>query len=164
MAIKRRRSINPSERFQTYLDTSDITKKKPERSLVAGSLKRCSGRNAYGRITVRHRGGGSARNYRIIDFRRSQIDVEGVVASIEYDPNRNVRIGLVKYRNGAKRYILMPEGLKVGSKIVAGVSVDARIGNSMPLRSVPIGFTVHNVEITPGAEGNLQGVLGHQSS
>jgi len=155
MAIKRRRSINPSERFQTYLDTSDITKKKPERSLVAGSLKRCSGRNAYGRITVRHRGGGSARNYRIIDFRRSQIDVEGVVASIEYDPNRNVRIGLVKYRNGAKRYILMPEGLKVGSKIVAGVSVDARIGNSMPLRSVPIGFTVHNVEITPGSGGKF---------
>jgi len=149
MAIKRRRPINPSMRFQTYLDNSDITTKKPEKSLIDGSLKRCSGRNAYGRITTRHRGGGSARNYRIVDFRRSQKDVEGTVATIEYDPNRNVRIGLIKYRNGAKAYHLMPEGLKVGDKIVASVTADARIGNSMPLRSVPVGFFVHNVEVTP---------------
>jgi len=152
---KRRKPVNPSLRFQSYVDNSDITKKKPEKSLVDGSLKRCSGRNAYGRITTRHRGGGAARNYRIIDFRRSQKDIEGVVSSIEYDPNRNVRIGLIKYRNGAKRYILMPEGLKVGDKILAGIEVDAKVGNSMPLRSVPVGFVVHNVEFKPGEGGKF---------
>jgi len=155
MAIKRRRPINPSLRFQTYIDNSDITSKKPEKSLIDGSLKRCSGRNAYGRITTRHRGGGSARNYRIIDFRRSQRDIEGTIATIEYDPNRNVRIGLIKYKNGAKKYILMPEGLKVGDKILASVTADARVGNSMPLRSVPVGFFVHNVEVNPGKGGKF---------
>jgi len=151
MAIKRRKPINPSLRFQTYIDNSDITKKKPEKSLVDGSLKRSGGRNVYGRITTRHRGGGRARNYRIIDFRWSQKDIVGRVASVEYDPNRNVRIGLVNYANGAKRYILLPDGLKVGAKIIAGVNVDAKTGNSMPLKNIPVGFTVHNVEITPGS-------------
>ncbi|MFC1842789.1 50S ribosomal protein L2 [Candidatus Dependentiae bacterium] len=155
MAIKRRKPTNPSLRFQTFIDNSDITKKKPEKSLVDGSSKRCSGRNAYGRITTRHRGGGSSRNYRIIDFRRSQRDVQGVVSSIEYDPNRNVRIGLVKYLNGAKRYILMPDGLKVGTKIVSSVTADARVGNSMPLRSIPVGFVIHNVESAPGKGGKF---------
>jgi len=151
MAIKRRKPVNPSLRFQTFIDNSDITKKKPEKSLVDGSSKRCGGRNAYGRITTRHRGGGSSRNYRIIDFRWSQKDITGRIASVEYDPNRNVRIGLVNYKNGAKRYILLPEGLKVGDKIISGVSVDAKTGNSMPLKNIPVGFTVHNVEITPGS-------------
>jgi len=155
MAIKRRKPINPSMRFQTYLDTSDITKKKPEKSLIDGSLKRRGGRNVYGRITTRHRGGGRARNYRIIDFRWSQKDVPGRIAAVEYDPNRNVRIGLVHYKNGAKRYILLPDGLKVGNTIVAGTGVDAKPGNSMPLRNVPVGFIVHNVEITPGSGGKF---------
>ena len=155
MAIKRKRPINPSMRFQTYVDNSDITKKKPEKSLIDGSKRRCSGRNAYGRITTRHRGGGAARNYRIVDFRRSQKDIEGKVAAIEYDPNRNVRIALVHYKNGAKKYVLMPEGLKVGSTILASVNADAKVGNSMPLRNVPVGFVVHNVEVNPGKGGKF---------
>ncbi|KKP29579.1 MAG: 50S ribosomal protein L2 [candidate division TM6 bacterium GW2011_GWF2_30_66] len=155
MAIKRRRPVNPSLRFQTFIDNSDLTTDKPEKSLIDGSIKRCSGRNAYGRITVRHRGGGAARNYRIVDFRRSQKDVEGIVSTIEYDPNRNVRIGLVKYTNGAKTYVLMPNDLKVGSKILASVNAEARVGNSMPIRAVPVGFFVHNVEVKPGSGGKF---------
>jgi len=155
MGIKRRKPINSSSRFQTYIDNSDLTRKKPEKSLIDGSLKRCGGRNCNGRITVRHRGGGASRNYRVIDFRRSQKDVVGRVASIEYDPNRNVRIGLVNYENGSKRYILMPGGLKVGDKICSGVSVDAKLGNSMPLKNIPVGFMIHNVEASPGAGGKF---------
>ncbi|MFC1842012.1 50S ribosomal protein L2 [Candidatus Dependentiae bacterium] len=155
MAIKRRKPVNPSLRFQTFVDNSDITKKKPEKSLVDGSSKRCSGRNAYGRITTRHRGGGASRNYRIIDFRRSQRGVEGKIAAVEYDPNRNVRIGLIHYKNGAKRYVLLPGGLKVGDKILASVEADAKVGNSMPLRKIPVGFTVHNVEVYPGEGGKF---------
>jgi len=153
MAIKRRKPVNPSLRFQTFIDNSDITKKKPEKSLLAGNLKRCCGRNAYGRITTRHRGGGANKNYRIVDFRRSQKDIVGRIASVEYDPNRNVRIGLVNYENGAKRYVLLPEGLGVKDKIIASVKADANVGNSMPLRNVPVGFVVHNVENTPGSGG-----------
>jgi len=151
MAIKRRKPRNASLRFQTYIDNSDITKKKPEKSLIDGSLKRRSGRNSYGRITMRHRGGGSARNYRIVDFRYSQKDISGEIFSVEYDPNRNVRIGLINYQNGAKKYLLLPEGLKVGDKILASAQADAKTGNSMPLSSVPVGFVVHNVEITPAS-------------
>src|SRR3546814_16678163 len=114
MAIITRKPRNASIRFQTYVDTSDITTTTPEPSLVFG-LKKKAGRNAYGRITVRHQGGGAKRKYRIIDFNRSQKNVQGKVATIEYDPNRNVRIGLVIYSNGSKRYILMPKGLSVGS-------------------------------------------------
>ena len=132
-----------------------MTKKRPERSLVDGATKRCSGRNVNGRITVRHRGGGAARVYRIIDFRRSQKDVVGRIKAIEYDPNRNVRIGLVYYANGAKRYILMPGGLGVGDSVLASIEADAKIGNSMPLRQVPVGFMVHNIEISPGFGGKL---------
>lgn len=152
MPIRRRKPRNASLRFQTFVDTSDLTKKKkPERSLLDGSLKRISGRNNYGRITMRHRGGGSARNYRIIDFRWSQRDVPGKIVSVEYDPNRNVRIGLVFYENGAKKYMLLPDGLKVGNTVFAGLEADAKIGYAMPLRQVPVGFVVHNVEIRPGS-------------
>ncbi|HEV2601678.1 MAG TPA: 50S ribosomal protein L2 [Candidatus Babeliales bacterium] len=154
MAIRNRRPRNSSLRFQTYLDTSDITKKSPEKSLVS-SLKSKAGRNAYGRITVRHRGGGAARKYREIDFKRMERDVTGTIAAIEYDPNRNVRIGLVFYENGAKKYILMPEGLSVGSKIFASEKAEAKNGNAMPLSKIPLGFTVHNVEITPGSGGKF---------
>jgi large subunit ribosomal protein L2 len=154
MAIISRKPRNASLRFQTYIDTSDLTKKKPERSLVKG-LRKSGGRNAYGRMTVRHRGGGAMRKYRIVDFNRIERDIPGKIVSLEYDPNRNVRIGLTVYANGAKRYTLMPETLKIGSTIIAGSEVEARIGNSLPLRSIPVGFTIHNVEITPGSGGKF---------
>ncbi|MDP3889432.1 MAG: 50S ribosomal protein L2 [bacterium] len=148
MAINKRKPRNSSLRFQSYLDSSDITKKKPERSLVTG-LKRGSGRNAYGRITVRHKGGGAARKYRMIDFKRSEIDIPGKVMSIEHDPNRNVRIGLVTYANGARKYMLMPDGLPVGSSVLVSEKAEVKIGNSLPIKKIPLGFMIHNVEIRP---------------
>jgi len=155
MAIVSRKPRNASLRFQTYVDSSDITKKKPERGLIKGLLKKGGGRNNYGRITVRHRGGGALRKYRIIDFKRNQRDVPGKIVAIEYDPNRNVRIGLVSYKSGAKGYILLPEGLGVGNPVIASESAEARIGNAMPLASIPVGFTIHNVEILPGKGGTF---------
>lgn len=154
MAIKTRRPQNASLRFQTFVDTSDLTKKKPERALVVGLRKR-GGRNAYGRITVRHRGGGAKRKYRLIDFTRSERTVPGRVVAVEYDPNRSARIALVVYDNGAKRYHLMPQGLSVGSVIRAGADVEAKTGNCLPLRNIPVGFTIHNVEIAPGSGGTF---------
>lgn len=154
MAIVTRKPRSASLRFQTYLDTSDLTKKKPERGLTTG-LRKKGGRNAYGRMTIRHRGGGAPRKYRLIDFKREVRDVPGKIIAIEYDPNRNVRIGLISYASGAKRYILMPEGLEIGNTVVAGHNVEAKVGNALPLRSIPVGFTVHNVEITPGSGGKF---------
>lgn len=154
MAIIKRKPRSASLRFQTFLSSDDITTTKPEKSLVVG-LKRKAGRNAYGRITVRHRGGGAQKSYRIIDFKRSVRDVEGVVTTVEYDPNRNVRIGLVAYKNGVKAYILLPEKVKVGTVVAAGQDVEAKPGNAMPLRKVPVGFTVHNVEIKPEEGGTF---------
>ncbi len=151
--VKRRPSIS-SLRFQSFLTSKDLTKKKPERALVKG-LKRSGGRNAYGRITVRHRGGGAQKKYRLIDFMRSERDVLGTIKSIEYDPNRNVRIGLVFYANGAKSYMLMPDTLKVGSKVLSSKNAEAKVGNCLPLRNVPSGFVVHNIEIRPGSGGKL---------
>lgn len=154
MAIVSRKPRNSSLRFQTYIDNSDITKKTPEPSLVKGLAKK-GGRNAYGRITVRHQGGGAARKYRMIDFNRTQRNVNGTVVTIEYDPNRNVRIGLVVYQNGAKTYILMPQELNVGNKIYSGLDAEAKVGNSLPIKNIPVGFTIHNVEITPGSGGKF---------
>jgi len=154
MTIKTRRPQNSSLRFQTYLDTSEITRKSPERTLVYG-LKKRGGRNAYGRITVRHRGGGAYQKYRIIDFKREQRDVPGRVAAIEYDPNRNVRLGLVQYANGAKHYMLLPDGLTIGTTVMAGDQVEPRVGNAIPLRNIPEGFMVHNIEIKPGSGGKI---------
>jgi large subunit ribosomal protein L2 len=154
MPIIKRKPTNSSLRFQSFLTSKDITKKKPERNLVKG-LRKSGGRNAYGRITVRHRGGGASRKYRMIDFKRSDRDVVGTIQAIEYDPNRNVRIGLVYYQNGAKSYILMPETLKIGSPILASDTAEAKIGNSLPLRHVPAGFMVHNIEIRPGSGGKF---------
>ena len=154
MAIIRRKPRSASLRFQTFIDTSGLTKKSPEKSLVKG-LSKTGGRNAYGRITSRHRGGGAPRKYRMIDFKRLDRNVEGKITAIEYDPNRNVHIGLVFFRNGAKRYILMPEGLKVGSLVYSAIDAEAKIGNSMPLRSIPVGFTIHNVEIRPNSGGKF---------
>lgn len=154
MAIITRKPRSASLRFQTFLDNSDLTKKKPERGLTIG-LKKGGGRNAYGRITVRHRGGGARQSYRIIDFARAEREVPGRIAAIEYDPNRNVRIGLVFYQNGSKRYILMPEGLSVGSMVHASAKAEAKTGNCLPLRNIPVGFMVHNIEITPGSGGKF---------
>lgn len=154
MAIVTRKPQNASLRFQTFVDNKDITTKQPERRLVRG-LRKSGGRNAYGRITVRHRGGGAQRKYRIIDFKRVERDVPGRVTTVEYDPNRNVRIGLVAYANGAKHYVLLPQGVTVGSTIIAGREVEPKTGHSLPLRTIPIGFVVHNVEITPGSGGKF---------
>lgn len=154
MAIVKRKPRTPSSRFQTYMSSDDITAKKPEKSLVVG-LRKSGGRNAYGRITSFHKGGGARRLYRVIDFRRSERDIPGKVTTIEYDPNRNVRIGLVVYANGAKRYVLIPEKVSVGSVIISGENVEANVGNCMPLRNIPVGFYVHNVEMRPGSGGKL---------
>lgn len=154
MSIVKRKPTTPSQRFQSFLSSKDLTKKKPEKSLVKG-LKRTGGRNAYGRITVRHRGGGAAKLYRIVDFKRLERDVPGVVNAIEYDPNRNVRIGLINYANGAKSYMLLPEDLAVGATVLSGESVEAKVGNCVPLSNVPIGFMVHNIEIRPGSGGKI---------
>jgi len=135
MAIRNRKPRNASLRFQTFVSSADITHKKPESSLVTGLKKKSGGRNAYGRITVRHRGGGATRKYRIIDFARTTRDVPGKITTVEYDPNRNVRIGLVVYANGAKHYILLPEGLSVGSPVIASEIADAKPGNAMPLKT-----------------------------
>ncbi|HEV2917210.1 MAG TPA: 50S ribosomal protein L2 [Candidatus Babeliales bacterium] len=152
MPIVRRRPRNSSLRFQSFISSEEITRKKPERSLVT-SLKSTGGRNSYGRITVRHREGGAARKYRIIDFARQERDVPGILMSIEYDPNRNVRIGLIGYANGAKRYILLPQGLSVGDTVIASEKIDAKIGNCLPLENIPVGFIVHNVGIKPELAG-----------
>lgn len=154
MAIIKRRPRNASLRFQSYLASNDLTTDKPEKSLVVG-LRRSGGRNAYGRTTVRYRGGGASKKYRMVDFVRRDYDIPGKVTTIEYDPNRNVRIGLVVYPNGLKRYVLIPEGLVVGSSIVSSKDAEAKPGNCMPLRKIPVGFMVHNVEITPGSGGTF---------
>lgn len=154
MAIVRRKPVNSSSRTQRYISTKNLTKKKPERSLTA-SLNKKGGRNAYGRITVRHRGGGAKRMYRIVDFKRIQREVGGVVNALEYDPNRNVPIALVVYKNGAKGYILSPESLKVGREVIASAGAEAKIGNHLPLKNIPVGFFIHNVELHPGGGGKF---------
>lgn len=152
MAVVLRKPRNSSLRFQSFISNKDITKKKSEKKLVIG-LRKSGGRNSYGRITVRHRGGGAYRKYRIVDFARRDRNVEGTVTSIEYDPNRNVRIGLVVYKNGSKRYILLPEKLKVGGKVYAGEDAEPKVGNCMPLNVIPTGFSIHNIELVPGKGG-----------
>jgi large subunit ribosomal protein L2 len=152
MAIISRKPRNPSLRFQQFVSTKDLTKKRPEKSLVA-PIAESGGRNVYGGITVRHRGGRVKRLYRIIDFKRVYKGVEGVVKSLEYDPNRNVPIALVVYKNGAKGYILAPEGLSVGHQVLASDAAEAKVGNCLPLKNIPIGFFIHNVELYPGRGG-----------
>ena len=154
MAIKRRKPTSPGCRFQSHIITTDLTKKKPEKALVRG-LRKTGGRNSYGRITVRHRGGGAARKYRVVDFKRVDRDIPGKITAVEYDPNRNVRIALVVYQNGAKRYILMPDELSVGSIVLAGENVEPKVGNCLSLRKIPTGFMIHNVEITPKSGGKF---------
>jgi len=154
MPIVTRKPRNSSLRFQQYIVDKELTKKAPEKSLVA-PLKKTGGRNAYGRITCRHRGGGAKKIYRIVDFKRATRNVPGIVAALEYDPNRNLPIALITYKNGAKGYILKPEGLKVGDTVLAGEKAEAKVGNCLPLKEIPIGFFVHNVELYPGQGGKF---------
>ncbi|HUT66482.1 MAG TPA: 50S ribosomal protein L2 [Spirochaetota bacterium] len=154
MAVKKYKPVTPSRRYFSVVDSSDITRDKPHKPLTKGK-KRISGRNNYGRMTVRSRGGGHKRLYRVIDFKRDKRDVEAKVVSIEYDPNRSARIALLYYLDGEKRYILAPDGLKVGDRVVAGEKVKLSVGNSMPLANIPVGTTVHNVELNPGRGGQL---------
>ncbi len=152
MAIRKINPTSPGQRGMTRSDFAEITTDKPEKSLLR-ALKKKSGRNNTGRITCRHKGGGVKQAYRIIDFKRNKFDIEGTVKTIEYDPNRNVRISLVVYADGEKRYILTPETLKVGDKIKSGNNADINVGNALPLEMIPLGTNVHNIEMVPGNGG-----------
>jgi len=154
MPIRKRKPTSPGRRFQTVSDFAEVSKSKPEKSLTK-SKKRSSGRNVYGRTTSRHRGGGHKQKYRDIDFKRGKDGVPAKVAAIEYDPNRNARIALLHYRDGEKRYILAPSGVAVGDVLQSGQGSEIRPGNSLPLRYIPVGTTVHNIELKPGAGGKL---------
>ena len=149
MGIKQFKPTTPSRRGMTVSTFEEITKTKPERSLTT-SLKKNAGRNSYGRITVRHHGGGSRRKYRIIDFKRRKVDVPAQVLSIEYDPNRTANIALLQYEDGEKAYILAPIGLKVGNTVMAGSNADIKPGNSLPISSIPVGTMIHCIELKPG--------------
>ncbi len=154
MAIKTYKPTTPSRRGMSVVDYSGLSKVKPEKSLLEPKNK-MAGRNSYGRITVRHRGGGNRQKYRVIDFKRQKFDVPAEVKTIEYDPNRTANIALIQYEDGEKNYILAPEGLKVGATVVAGTNVDILPGNALPLENIPVGTLVHNVEMYPGRGGQL---------
>jgi large subunit ribosomal protein L2 len=154
MAIRKLRPMTPATRFYSISSFEEITKKEPEKALVE-SNKKSGGRNNLGRITSRHRGGGHKRQYRIIDFKRDKHGIIGKVAAIEYDPNRAARIALIHYPDGEKRYIIASTGLKVGAKVVSGPQAEIEIGNAMPLKNIPAGTFVHNVEFSPGKGGQI---------
>jgi large subunit ribosomal protein L2 len=154
MAIKKYKPVTPSRRYFSGVDGSDITAQKPYKPLTKGK-KRISGRNNAGRMTLRRRGGGAKKRYRVIDFKRDKRDIEAKVVSIEYDPNRSARIALLSYLDGEKRYILAPDGLKVGDRLVAGNKVKVAPGNAMPIGNMPVGTIVHNVELSVGRGGQL---------
>jgi large subunit ribosomal protein L2 len=154
VAVKKYKPTSPGRRFVTTASFEEITKTEPEKSLLA-PLKKQSGRNNQGRLTVRHRGGGHKRMYRIIDFKRDKDAIPAKVASIEYDPNRSARIALLNYADGEKRYILAPHGLSVGTVIESGPKADIKVGNALPLANIPVGTMVHNIELYPGRGGQL---------
>ncbi|MGI6452862.1 MAG: 50S ribosomal protein L2 [Syntrophomonadaceae bacterium] len=154
MGIKKYKPVTPSRRQMTVLSFEEITKKEPEKSLTQ-PLNKTGGRNALGRLTVRHRGGGHKRLYRIIDFKRIHDHVTARVAAIEYDPNRSANIALLHYANGRKAYILAPHKLNVGDIVVSGAGADIKVGNSLPLRDIPVGSLIHNIELRPGKGGQL---------
>ncbi len=154
MAIKKYKPTSPGRRFQTVSDFAEITKKEPEKSLLRPLTKK-AGRNNYGRITTRHVGGGHKRRYRLVDFKRAKAGVPARVAAIEYDPNRSARIALLNYVDGEKSYIIAPLGLKVGDEVVSGPDADIKVGNALPLRNIPLGTVVHNIELKPGKGGQL---------
>ena len=154
MPIKSFRPITPSRRFLTQIDFSDLLDKKPEKRLIENKPS-TGGRNNYGRITSRFRGGGHKRNYRIIDFKRNKYNIPGKVVGLEYDPNRSARIALINYADGEKRYILAPAGIKSGDTILSSEAADIQVGNSLPLKKIPPGTNIHNIEFRPGAGGKL---------
>ena len=154
MALRKRKPTSAGRRFQSVSDFSEITKDKPERSLVVPK-PRTGGRNSYGRKTARHQGGGHKQQYRIIDFKRTKDGVPASVAAIEYDPNRNARIALLHYHDGEKRYIIAPARVKVGDVLQSGQGSDIRPGNALPLRYIPVGSVIHNVELKPGAGARM---------
>jgi large subunit ribosomal protein L2 len=154
VAVKKFKPTSPGRRFVTVSTFEEVTTNKPEKSLLR-PLKKTGGRNVRGKITVRHRGGGHKRLYRIIDFKREKDGMPAKVTSVEYDPNRSARIALLSYPDGEKRYILAPDGLKVGMKISSGPEADITIGNTLPLRHIPLGTMIHNIELYPGAGGQV---------
>ena len=154
MPVRKRKPTSPGRRFQSASDFSEITKDTPERSLVKPK-PRTGGRNAYGRMTARHKGGGHKQKYRVVDFRREKDGIPATVAGIEYDPNRNARIALLHYVDGEKRYIIAPALVKVGDQLQSGQGAEIRPGNALPLRFIPVGTVVHNVELKPGAGGKM---------
>lgn len=155
MAIKIYKPTTPARRRTSVVETRDLSKKRPEKSLIK-ILKEKAGRNAWGKITVRHRGGGAKRYYRLIDFKRDKFDIEAEVLGIEYDPNRNARIALLKYTDGEKRYIIAPLELKIGDKVISSQKkVDVNPGNAMPIRHIPTGMMIYNIEFLPGRGGQL---------
>ena len=154
MAIKKFKPVTPTLRYRTVEDFSNVTRKTPEKSLLE-PVKKSGGRNSKGRITMRHRGGGHKRQYRRIDFKRDKVGVPAKVATIEYDPNRSARIALLHYADGEKRYILAPEGLKVGDAVEAGEGADIKPGNALALKNIPLGTSVHNVELKHGRGGQI---------
>ena len=162
MAIKNFKPTTPSRRNMSVIDYSGLSKVEPEKSLLA-PLNKKSGRNSYGRITVRHRGGGNRRKYRLIDFKRQKFDVPGKVMTIEYDPNRSAHIALIQYEDGEKRYIIAPNGLKVGDTISAGKDADIKPGNALPLENIPVGTFIHNVELYPGKGAQLARSAGNMA-
>ena len=162
MSIKFYKPTGNGRRNMSVTDYSELSNVAPERRLLV-SLKKNSGRNSYCRITVRHRGGGQRRKYRIIDFKRDKFDIPATVASVEYDPNRSAFIALLQYEDGEKRYILQPAGLKVGDVVVSGKDADIKAGNALPLSSIPVGTIVHNVELYPGRGGQLARAAGNSA-
>ncbi|MCG6946500.1 MAG: 50S ribosomal protein L2 [Deltaproteobacteria bacterium] len=154
MAVKSVKPTSPGRRFQTYPTFEEITRTKPEKSLLR-PYKRSGGRNSYGRVTVRHRGGGHKRRYRVIDFKREKSDIPARVATIEYDPNRSARIALLHYADGEKRYILAPVGMRVGDMVITSESADIKPGNTLTLEKIPLGTIIHNVEMKAGKGGQL---------
>lgn len=154
MPVKTFRPLTPSLRYVTFADYSDITKSKPEKSLVV-TRKKSGGRNAYGRVTARGIGGGNKQKIRLVDFKRNKHGVEASVAAIEYDPMRSARLALLQYKDGEKRYIIAPNGIQVGAAISSGPSAPPEIGNALPLKLIPVGLAVHNIELVPGRGGQM---------
>ena len=162
MGMKHFNAYTPSRRNMTVSDFAEITKKTPEKSLLA-KKKEKAGRNSYGRITVRHQGGGNRQKYRIIDFKRRKDNMEATVIGIEYDPNRSANIALIQYEDGEKAYIIAPQGLTDGDKVISGESVDIKPGNCMPISSIPVGTLIHNIELNPGQGGKLVRTAGQSA-
>jgi large subunit ribosomal protein L2 len=154
MGIKKLRPTSPARRYQTYLTNDELTTDQPHKPLLV-SKKRTSARNNTGKVTVRHRGGGHKRHYRIIDFKRDKFGIPGIVTTIEYDPNRSARIALINYADGEKRYIIAPVGLQVGQSILSGPEADILTGNALPIKNIPLGTEIHNIELKPGKGGQM---------